>query len=61
MKTRPSNTVFMSCVRLFTAPLVALAKDKANAKHAGVGVGFAREASKENREAVNIFEKKWTY
>ena len=27
----------------------------------GWGVGFASEASKKNREAVDIFGKKWTY
>ena len=34
---------------------------EASAKHAGVGVGFASKASKKNREAVDIFRKKWTY
>jgi len=34
---------------------------KASTKHAGVGVGFAREASKKNKETVDIFGKKWTY
>ena len=35
---------------------------KASAKHVEVGVGFASEASKKNREAVDIsVRKKWTY
>ena len=40
------------------------AKEKVSevsAKHAGVGVWFASEASKKNREAVDFFGKKWCY
>ena len=31
------------------------------AAHGGGGVGFASEARKKNREAVDIVGKKWTY
>ena len=47
------------CNRLFTASLFTHAKEKASeasAKYAGMG--FAREVSNKNREAVNIFVKK---
>ena len=47
---------------LLTAFLFTHAKEKASeasAKYAGMG--FTREVSNKNREAVNIFVKKWTY
>ena len=34
---------------------------EASVKHAGVGGGVASKASKENREAVDTFGKKWAY
>ena len=51
-----------STTRLFTASLVMPAKEKVNKASERVGVlGFVSEASKKNREAVDIFGKKWTY
>ena len=48
--------------RLLTASLVMPAKEKVNKASERVGVpGFVSEASKKNREAVDIFGKKWTY
>ena len=58
------NNVFQdsSTTRLFTASLVMPAKEKVNKASERVGVpGFVSEASKKNREAVDIFGKKWTY
>ena len=60
----PKVLPFSRPLRLFTASLFAHAKEK-QAKWAqsmqGLGVGFASGASKKKREAVDIFEKKWTY
>jgi len=55
-----SAVEFAGSLRLFTASLFTHAKEKASkasAKHAGVGVGFASETCKKNREAVDIFKK----
>ena len=51
-----------STTRLFTASLLIHAKEKGSKASEEVGVlGFASEASKKNRVAVDIFGKKWTY
>ena len=42
----------------FAGYIFTHAKEKASAKHAGVGLEFASEASKKNREAVDIFGRK---